>query len=53
MNKQFSIYLDLIRFLAASVVFLSHAPGFSGGWLWQLGGLGHEAVVIFLFYPGL
>lgn len=52
MNKQFSIYLDLLRFIAATFVFISHAPGFSGGWLWQLAGLGHEAVVVFFVLSG-
>ena len=52
MNRQFSLYLDLIRFIAAIFVFMSHVPGFSGGWLWQLGGFGHEAVVIFFVLSG-
>jgi len=52
MNRQFSIYLDLIRFTAAVLVFISHVPGFSGGWLWQLAGFGHEAVVIFFVLSG-
>mgnify|MGYP000249854153 CR=1 FL=1 len=52
MNRQFSIYLDLIRFTAALMVFVSHVPGFSGGWLWQLAGFGHEAVVVFFVLSG-
>jgi peptidoglycan/LPS O-acetylase OafA/YrhL len=52
MNKQFSIYLDLIRFTAALFVFISHVPRFSGSWLWQLTGFGHEAVVIFFVLSG-
>lgn len=52
MNRQFSIYLDLIRFTAALFVFISHVPSFSGGWLWQLTGFGHEAVVTFFVLSG-
>jgi peptidoglycan/LPS O-acetylase OafA/YrhL len=52
MNRQFSLYLDFIRFIAATFVFISHVPSFSGGWFWQLGGLGHEAVVIFFVLSG-
>jgi len=52
LNKQFSIYLDLIRFSAALMVFISHVPSFSGGWLWQISGFGHEAVVIFFVLSG-
>ena len=52
MNKQLSIYLDLLRFLAAVFVFISHASTFSGGWLWQIAKLGHEAVVFFFILSG-
>lgn len=52
MNKQFSIYLDLIRFIAAMLVFASHVPGHAGGYLWQLSGFGHEAVVVFFVLSG-
>ncbi|PCJ41932.1 MAG: hypothetical protein COA81_06825 [Alphaproteobacteria bacterium] len=52
MNKQLSIYLDLLRFLAAFLVFASHASGFTGGLLWQISGWGHEAVVIFFVLSG-
>ncbi|NMP33057.1 acyltransferase [Thalassotalea sp. M1531] len=52
MNKQLSIYLDILRFCAAIMVFISHVPSFSGGWLWQFSGLGHEAVVIFFVLSG-
>lgn len=52
MNKQFSLYLDLLRFAAAALVFISHASGVSGGLLWQIGGLGHEAVVFFFVLSG-
>lgn len=52
MNKQLSIYLDLIRLIAALLVFVSHVPRFTGGWLWQLAGMGHEAVVVFFVLSG-
>jgi peptidoglycan/LPS O-acetylase OafA/YrhL len=52
MNRQFSVYLDLIRFTAAVLVFISHVPTFAGGWLWQLSGFGHEAVVVFFVLSG-
>lgn len=52
MNKQFSIYLDFLRFTAACLVFVSHVPGFAGGWGWQIAGFGHEAVVIFFVLSG-
>jgi len=52
MNKQFSIYLDFLRFIAACLVFVSHVPSFSGGWGWQIAGFGHEAVVIFFVLSG-
>lgn len=52
MNKTFSLYLDLFRFIAAVMVFISHIPGFTGGFLWQLAGLGHEAVVFFFVLSG-
>ena len=51
MNQQFSVYLNLIRFLAALLVFLSHVKIFTKG-IWQIAGLGHEAVVIFFVLSG-
>lgn len=56
MNRRFSIYLDLMRFLAAFVVVLSHFayPRFSDGtWLYirELN-LGSDAVVIFFVLSG-
>jgi peptidoglycan/LPS O-acetylase OafA/YrhL len=52
LNRQFSIYLDAIRIIAALIVFLQHLSGFIGGWLWQFVGLGHEAVVLFFVLSG-
>jgi peptidoglycan/LPS O-acetylase OafA/YrhL len=52
MNRQFSIYLDLLRFTAAVLVFIAHAPSVPGGWLWQLKLFAHEAVVFFFILSG-
>ena len=54
MNKQTSVYLNLVRFLAATVVFLSHVSGdrFAGGLFWQIGPYGNEAVVVFFILSG-
>lgn len=54
MNKPTSIYLDLIRFLAAFVVFASHAAGerLTGGLFWQIGPYGAEAVDVFFVLSG-
>jgi peptidoglycan/LPS O-acetylase OafA/YrhL len=53
MNKSTSLYLDLVRALAALIVFLSHArfPFFSQGQDW-LPNFGHEMVVIFFVLSG-
>lgn len=54
MNRDVSIFLDLARFLAAYLVFISHASSnaITGGLLWQIGGLGREAVDIFFVLSG-
>lgn len=52
MDRSFSLYLDFIRFSAAMLVFFSHVPSFAGGWLWQLAGFGHQAVVVFFVLSG-
>lgn len=52
MNIQLSFYLDLIRFISAVLVFISHVPPFIGGYLWQIAGLGHESVVVFFVLSG-
>jgi peptidoglycan/LPS O-acetylase OafA/YrhL len=53
MNRETSIYLDLIRFIAAVFVFLTHASReqSSGGFLWQLQ-FGREAVDVFFVLSG-
>ena len=56
MPKSLSVYLDLIRLLAALLVFIVHAnyQGFTGGLpvLWRLGGLGNDAVMVFFVLSG-
>ena len=52
MNRSFSVYLDIVRFIAAMLVFVSHVPAIAGGTFWQIGFLGHEAVVVFFLMSG-
>lgn len=54
MKKETSLYLDLVRFTAALVVFLGHSAGrsFTGGFLWQLGYYGQTAVMVFFVLSG-
>lgn len=54
MNRATSIYLDLSRFIAAMLVFLTHAsyPRYGGQWLGRWGAFGHDAVVIFFVLSG-
>lgn len=55
LDAGFSVHLDLIRFLAASVVFLSHAckPGFADGVVPNLVAQGTDAVTVFFVLSGL
>lgn len=54
MNRGFSLYLDLVRFGAAMIVFFGHASGmhFTGGILWQFGAYLDTAVMIFFVLSG-
>ena len=56
MQPATSVYLDLVRFLAAAVVFFGHAypQRLTGGLpgLWRFGGLGHDAVMVFFVLSG-
>ena len=52
MNKQLSIYLDLLRFTAALLVYLTHLPGRCGGYFWQFASYGREAVIFFFVLSG-
>jgi peptidoglycan/LPS O-acetylase OafA/YrhL len=52
-NKNLSIYLDLMRFLAAIIVVATHVSTLSHlGYIWHLRLLGHDAVVIFFVLSG-
>jgi peptidoglycan/LPS O-acetylase OafA/YrhL len=54
MNKTFSLYLDVLRVVAALVVFLSHVGHghLVGGVLWRFTFWGHEAVMLFFVLSG-
>lgn len=54
MNKSTSLYLDLVRFIAAFAVFADHGCGqiISGGFLWQFAAYGPEAVAVFFVLSG-
>lgn len=56
MGRGLSVYLDLLRFLAALAVFILHASfhRFSGGLpgLWHLAVLGNDAVMLFFVLSG-
>jgi peptidoglycan/LPS O-acetylase OafA/YrhL len=54
MPSNFSAYLDIVRFLAAMVVFLGHASGvnWTAGFLWQTGPYADTCVVIFFVLSG-
>ncbi len=54
MNRSLSLYLDLVRFLAAMLVFFNHAqlPELNGEWLSGVGAFGREAVMIFFVLSG-
>jgi peptidoglycan/LPS O-acetylase OafA/YrhL len=54
MNRETSLYLDAVRFLAALAVFASHVSGarFTAGLFWQMGPYGDEAVDVFFVLSG-
>jgi peptidoglycan/LPS O-acetylase OafA/YrhL len=54
LSQPLSLYLDVIRLGAATLVFLSHIglQAVSGGFLWQLHAYGTVAVVIFFVLSG-
>ncbi|QTH63119.1 acyltransferase [Psychrosphaera ytuae] len=54
MNKSLSLYLDIFRFMAATVVFLSHIASqkISGGMFWQFKDYSQTAVMIFFVMSG-
>jgi peptidoglycan/LPS O-acetylase OafA/YrhL len=54
LKRQTSVYLDLVRFTAALVVFVGHTSGqrMTGGALWQVAPFMAEAVTIFFVLSG-
>jgi peptidoglycan/LPS O-acetylase OafA/YrhL len=54
MNQALSVYLDLVRYCAALVVFLGHASGrlWTGGLLWQFDPYMQTAVIVFFVLSG-
>ena len=54
MNAPTSIYLDLVRFMAAVTVFISHTSGrrFTGGLFWQTEPYAAQAVNVFFVLSG-
>jgi len=54
MRRDLSAYLDLLRLGAALAVFISHVSWrqLSGGFLWQLRFIGHDAVMTFFVLSG-
>ena len=52
MAFELSIYLDLVRTLAAFMVFISHVSNATKGPLWHVSGHAKEAVVIFFVLSG-
>lgn len=54
MNRETSIYLDLVRFSASMIVMFGHLAGerFSGGLLWQFGPFMDDAVIVFFVLSG-
>jgi len=54
MNRETSIYLDLVRFTASMIVFIGHISGqrLTGGFLWQVGPFMDDAVIVFFVLSG-
>lgn len=54
LNRQTSVYLDLVRFLAALTVFIGHISGqrMTGGFLWPVAPFMSEAVTVFFILSG-
>jgi peptidoglycan/LPS O-acetylase OafA/YrhL len=53
MNPGFSLYLDLLRALAAVAVYIFHAQYFAGKAVPFVGQFGSEAVIVFFVLSGL
>jgi peptidoglycan/LPS O-acetylase OafA/YrhL len=52
MTSSFSIYLDLVRFQAALLVYLFHIGYYSGARIPAIGNLGSESVLVFFVLSG-
>ncbi len=54
LNRETSVYLDVVRLAAALVVMFGHLAGarFTGGFLWPLGAVMDDAVTIFFVLSG-
>jgi peptidoglycan/LPS O-acetylase OafA/YrhL len=52
MSRSFSLYLDLLRFLAAMAVMVSHGAGYAFGERVLPASLGHNAVIVFFLLSG-
>ncbi len=50
MQKELSIYLDIVRFSAALAVFFGHASGVTGGFLWQFEALSYKYAGVIIFF---
>jgi peptidoglycan/LPS O-acetylase OafA/YrhL len=52
MKREVSVYIDLLRFMAAFAGLLEHLSDHLGGWVWRFGGVGGEAVGVFFVLSG-
>lgn len=54
MNRETSVYLDLVRFSAAMIVMIGHLSGsrFTGGLFWRFGQFMDDAVMVFFVLSG-
>jgi peptidoglycan/LPS O-acetylase OafA/YrhL len=54
LNRELSLYLDVVRFMAAITVFVSHlcVEHMTGGLFWQVMPFGSEAVTVFFVLSG-
>lgn len=54
MNREVSVYLDIVRLAAALIVFVGHVSGerMTGGFLWQVAPYMSQAVTVFFVLSG-
>jgi peptidoglycan/LPS O-acetylase OafA/YrhL len=53
MKRELSVYIDLLRFLAALAVLGEHGSDYVGGWIWRFANFGGDAVGVFFVLSGL